>query len=86
MQPAEIRFTPAARRVKKEVSTIEVARFLSRYSDNDIRFCVIGVDGQCSFGSKNRFTEMAQRKWNKPKYQPTVSGFSSNAWAYFNRL
>ncbi len=46
--------------LKRRYSPIEVAGFSMRHSDDDIGFFVIGVDGQCSFGSEDRIMVMMQ--------------------------
>lgn len=46
--------------LERRYSPIDVVGLSTRDSDDDIGFVVIRVDGQCSFGGKDRITVMMQ--------------------------
>ena len=58
------------RALERLYSTIEVAGFSARHSDDDIGFVVIRVDGQCSLGSEDRIAVMMQVEMEKADVVP----------------
>ncbi len=59
--------------LERRYSSIEVAGFSTRHSDDDIGFVVIRVDGQCSFGSEDRITVVMQVEMEQTDVVPPNS-------------
>jgi len=54
-------------------SAIEVTGLLTRHSDDDIGFVILGVDRQCSFGGKDGIPVMTLVEMKQTDVEPTTS-------------